>query len=97
MFKDMRRNLEKIFTFSEGYLNLRPMSVILRPKLKFYLFPLTQQALKKGPTQKMLFKFSVKNIFLNFIATRENCPCKQCYLSKLFVYLILLPIVRLYS
>ena len=27
----------------------------LRPKLKFYLFPLTRPTLKKGPTQKNLF------------------------------------------
>ena len=37
-----------------------------RPKLKFYLFPLTlfpltRPTLKKGPTQKKLFQFSVKN------------------------------------
>ena len=25
----------------------------LRPKLKFYLFPLTRPTLKKGPTQKI--------------------------------------------
>ena len=35
----------------------------LRPKLKFYLFPLTRLTLKKGPTQKKLFQFSVKNFF----------------------------------
>ena len=38
----------------------------LRPKLKFYLFPLTQPTLKKGPTQKFLIQFSVKNIFFKF-------------------------------
>ena len=42
----------------------------IKPKLKFNFFPLTRPTLKKGPTQKKLFQFSVKNIFfLNFIAT----------------------------
>ena len=31
---------------------------VVGPKLKFYLFPLTRSALKKGPTQKNLFQFS---------------------------------------
>ena len=35
----------------------------LRPKLKFYLFPLTRTILKKGSTRKNLFQFSVKNFF----------------------------------
>ena len=35
----------------------------LRPTLKFYLFPLTRLTLKKGPTQTILFQFSVKNYF----------------------------------
>ena len=33
---------------------------LLGPKLKFYLFPLTRPTLKKGPTRKILFQFSVK-------------------------------------
>ena len=35
----------------------------VRPKLKFYLFPLTGPTLKKRPYSKNLFQFSVKNFF----------------------------------
>ena len=44
-------------------------SINIGPNLKFYLFPLSRPTLIKGPTQKNVFQFSVKNIFLNFIAT----------------------------
>ena len=36
-----------------------PEEVSFGPKLKFYLCPLTRLTLKKGPTQKNLFQFSV--------------------------------------
>ena len=39
------------------------IEIEIGPKLKFYLFPLTRPTLKKSPTQKKLFQFSVKNIF----------------------------------
>ena len=39
--------------------------VSLRPKLKLYLFPLTQLTLKKTPYSKNLFQFSVKNYFFS--------------------------------
>ena len=40
------------------------VSFTLRPKLKFYLFPLTRATLKKkAPSQKNLFKFSVNFFF----------------------------------
>ena len=49
--------------------------VVLRPKLKFYLFSLTPPTLKKKPLlKKILFQFSVKIFFLYFIANLENCP-----------------------
>ena len=35
----------------------------LRPKLKFYLFPLTLPTLKKGPTQKNYSNFSQEYFF----------------------------------
>ena len=47
----------------------------VRPKLKFYLFPLTRQTLKKGPTQKKIISiFCQEYFFLNFIANLENYP-----------------------
>ena len=70
----------------------------LRPKLQFYLFPLTRPTLKKGHTQKSLFQFqSGIYLFLISLQPERIVQCKQCYLSKLFVYLILLPRVGLYS
>ena len=45
-----------------------------RPKLKFYLFPLTRSTLKKGLTQKIYFNFQSRIFFFNFIAYVENCP-----------------------
>ena len=70
---------------------------MIRPKLKFNLFPLTRLTLKKGPTQRIIFQFSVKNFFLISLQTKRIVQCKQCCLSKLFVHLIILPIVGLYS
>ena len=63
------------------------------PKLKFYLFPLTRPTLEKAPSQKILLQFSVKIFFFNFIAKLKELS----NLKKLFVYLILLPIVGLCS
>ena len=55
---------------------------VLGPKLKFYLFPLPRPTLKKGPTQKISFQFSVKNIFFLISLQYERIvQCKQCYLS----------------
>ena len=69
------------------------------PKLKFYLFPLTRTTLKKKPLlKKILFQFLVKNYFFVIsLQTFRIVQCKQCYLSRLFVYLILLPLVGLCS
>ena len=59
---------------------------------------LTRPTLKKGPTQKFYFNFQSRiYIFLISLQPESIVQCKQCYLSKLFVYLILLPIVGLYS
>ena len=49
-----------MFNFVPSYFKM------LGPKLKFYLFPVTQQTLKKGPIQTILFQFSVKNIIFKF-------------------------------
>ena len=84
---------------STVYLSLSPMG----PKLNFYLFPLIRLTLKKGPTQKKLIRISVKNYFffkfhckLRELSNLNSVVLKNI-LSKLFVYLILLPIVGLYS
>ena len=47
---------------------------LMRPKLKLYLFPLTWPTLKKGPTQNMVFLFSVKNIFLLYTIKSNGYP-----------------------
>ena len=38
-------------------------AIVMGPKLKFYLFPLTRPTLKKGPTQKNYSNFQSKNFF----------------------------------
>ena len=59
------------------------------PKLKFYLFPLTRPTLKKRPySKKIISIFSQELFFFNFIVNLENCPMKQCYLSKLFYFIV---------
>ena len=69
----------------------------LRPKLKFYLFPLTRPTLKKGPYSKNFISiFSQEFFFKISLQTKRIVQCNQCYLSKLFVYSIILPIVGLY-
>ena len=62
----------------------------LRPKLKFYLF----QPEKRPYSKKFISIFSQEYIFfLISLQLDKIVQCKQCYPSKLFVYLILLPIV----
>ena len=68
------------------------MLYMLGLKLKFYLFPLTRPTLKKSPYSKNFISIFSQDFFFNFIASLE-----KCHLSKLFVYLILLPIVGLCS
>ena len=56
---------------------------------------------KKGPTQKKLFQFSVKNIFFKFHwKLRALSNVNSVIFKKILencLYLILLPIVGLYS
>ena len=67
------------------------------PKLKFYLFPLTRPTLKKPYSNNFISIFSQVYFFQISLQPERIVQCKQCYLSKLFVYLIVLPIVGLYS
>ena len=48
---------------------------------------------KRPYSNNFISIFSQELFFFNFIATEKIVQCKQCYLSRLFVYLILLPIV----
>ena len=70
---------------------------VVGPILKFYLFPLTPLTLKKKPYSNFFFSIFSQDFFFNLLQTERIVQCKQCYLTKLFVYLILLPIVGLYS
>ena len=76
---------------------MQSLTPMLGPKLKFYSFPLTRPTLKKGPTQKFYFNFQSRIFFKISLQPERIVQCNQCYLSKLFVYLILLPITELYS
>ena len=67
------------------------------PKIKFYLFPLTRPTLKKRPYSKKIISIFSQDFSLNFIANLETCLMQAVsslknILSKLFEYLILLPI-----
>ena len=66
----------KIYEYGDVHVMLSGVQEIsLRPKLKFYLFPLTSPTLKKRPYPKNLLQFSVKNFFfLDSFANFENCP-----------------------
>ena len=94
---------EKRFDLFHGFVISRVMigrlqSIIIRPKLKFYFFPLTRPTLKKRPcSKKNISIFSQEFFFKIPLQTKRIVQCKQCYLRKLFVYLILLPLVGLYS
>ena len=44
--------------------NLKYTVFGVRPKLKFYLFPLIRATLKKDPTQKFYFNFQSRIFFL---------------------------------
>ena len=48
-------------------------TINLRPKLKFYLFPLTRPTLIKALLKKFYFNFQSRYFFFNFIASQENC------------------------
>ena len=63
VFQDMTKKKCNITAGKKhGILDAKYDSAV-RPKLKFYLFPLTRPTLKKGPTQKFLFQFQSR-IFL---------------------------------
>ena len=70
----------------------------IRPKLKFYLFPLTQPTLKNSPYSKFLISIFSQDFFFYFIANLENCPMLTVFiLANCLCNLILLPIVGLCS
>ena len=70
-----------------------------RPKLKFYLFPPYPTDPEKKPLLKNLYFNFQSRIYFFWISlqTLRIVQCKQCYLSRLFVYLIWLPIIGLCS
>ena len=82
--------------------------VSVRPKIKFYLFPLIRPTLKKGPYPKDFISiFRQEFFFFNFIdnlliklrlSNVNSVIFKKNILSgKLFVYLMLLPKVGLFT
>ena len=52
---------------------------------------------KRGYSKIFISIFSQEYFFLISMQPERIIKCKQCYLSKLFVYIILLSIVGLYS
>ena len=51
---------------------VKVLNHLVRPKIKFYLFPLTRPSLKKGPYPKDFISiFSQELFFLNSLAIRK--------------------------
>ena len=66
---------------------------MLRPKIKFYLFPLTRPTLKKGPYPKYFISIFSLELFFKIHWQFANLKIifKKYLSCKLFVYLMLLP------
>ena len=63
----------------------------LRPKLKFYLFPLTHSTLKKRPYPKYFISiFSQELLFFKFHCklSERIVQCKKCYISLKKIFLV---------
>ena len=72
---------------------------LIRPKLKFYLFPLSRPTLKKRPYPKYFISIFSHDFFLNFIANcqREFSNVKSAIYLKFFFLVIVKPILGLFT
>ena len=62
-----------------------------------FVSPYPNDPEKRAYSKKFISFFSQEYFFLISLQPERIVQCKQCYLSKVFVYLISLPIVGLYS
>ena len=98
MFKDMRRNLEKEIYFKRGLPEFETNVSDIEALIKIlFVSPYPTDPEKKALLKKNYFNFQSRIFFLISLQPERIVQCKQCYLSKFFVYSILLPIVGLYS